>query len=405
MTREISRGEFLWGLGVFFGGLYLDPKATLDAFAYPGAQKFGNAYFYSPKPLETASVQKEESGAANFPVPDGWHFTETRGNASYPYGYSITGQYWQKFQELGGVSVIGYPVSHRFNLDGFEYQATQKMLLQKNPSLGGIVPANTIQFLFARGYGEVLHRQYGMPFPVQGEDGSFGDRDKARKIRLSWLTDPAIQAFYFRNSSDPVVVWGLPISLPENQGSFICQAFQRTTIIHWTKETLGGQPVGTVQFGNIGEITKQLGLIPKEAMEPRMVSPDWEGSIAWRTFSLINEERAKEHLNHVSSSFLLEQAAKIRVKQMSESGILSHDGWIAVLGNVIGQKPGIFYGEIVGRTNASSVADTLVTAFMNSPSHRACVLGRQYRTVGINSGCSSKDNLFYLAAIFSSDTA
>lgn len=136
MTREISREDFLRGLGVFFGGLYLDPQATLDAFAYPGAKRFGNAYFYSPKPLETVSAQKEGGGAENFPVPDGWHFTETRGNASYPCGYSITGQYWQKFQELGGMSVIGYPVSHRFTLDGFEYQATQKMLLQKNPSLG-----------------------------------------------------------------------------------------------------------------------------------------------------------------------------------------------------------------------------------------------------------------------------
>src|SRR5258708_5974386 len=52
-------------------------------------------------------------------------------------GYSLSDQngvpFWSYFNESGGQSVLGYPVSRRFLWDGYVCQATQRAIMQWNP--------------------------------------------------------------------------------------------------------------------------------------------------------------------------------------------------------------------------------------------------------------------------------
>lgn len=183
-----------------------------------------------------------------------------------------------EYQRLGGVATLGYPASHRFQLpDGLTYQATQGALLQWRPELNAAVLANAFEMLESVGKDDWLYAFKGIPRPIQ-DDRSGGDWQKAKETRLGWLTDEKIKARYLANPNpgaianwtldDSIQLYGLPMSRPERFGPFICQRFQRVSLQLWTEAVAGMPAPGTVVRVLGGDLLKDAGLIPSDALEP-----------------------------------------------------------------------------------------------------------------------------------------
>ena len=103
--------------------------------------------------------------------------------------------FYSKFQQVGGVGGIGYPASRRWEQDGFIYQVTQGALLQYHPVYKQVLLGNTFEILEKAGLNAAL-AAIGIPESIT-DDGSGGDFQRAKEIRLSWLTNDAIKTTLF----------------------------------------------------------------------------------------------------------------------------------------------------------------------------------------------------------------
>lgn len=171
-----------------------------------------------------------------------------------------------EFDRFGGVEMLGYPVSRVFDSGGFLYQAFQRGVLQWRPQAGGAVLANVMDELHNSGKdGWLLSK--GIPLHFTGDDGSGGSFDRARDLRLSWLTDPQIRQTYSR-SPDPLSFYGLPTSKPERYGPFIAQRFQRGVLQLWTESVPNMPRPGQVVGVLAGDLAKELGFFGQQAQKP-----------------------------------------------------------------------------------------------------------------------------------------
>ena len=198
------------------------------------------------------------------------------------FDYEVTNNYGvhfaDEFERLGGVEALGYSASYRFRLaDGFTYQLTQGVLLQWRPEVRKAYLGNTFEILEKAGFDEWLLDSKGVPLPIK-EDGSGGDWNKARQIRLAWLTNEKIKAKFLANPNpEGTVSWsedrsielyGLPMSYPEKHGPFVSQRFQRVAFQLWVEEVEGMPTVGTVVRVLGGDLLKEACLIPQHALAP-----------------------------------------------------------------------------------------------------------------------------------------
>jgi len=197
------------------------------------------------------------------------------------FAYALTNdgglRFLDEYQRFGGVTTLGYPASNRFQLpDGFTYQLTQGALLQWRPELDAIMLANTFEMLEPAGEDDWLYAFKGVPRPIQ-DDGSGGDWQKAKETRLGWLTNEPIKSYFLANPNpsairqwtldDSIQLYGLPMSQPERFGPFICQRFQRVSLQLWVEQVEGMPAPGTVVRVLGGDLLKEAGLIPPDALE------------------------------------------------------------------------------------------------------------------------------------------
>jgi hypothetical protein len=217
---------------------------------------------------------------ADFAVQNGWFFSQAGGGAGH--GYAVTDDggvaFWRDFQRLGGTRTLGYPASWRFvGADGFIYQATQAALLQWRPDEERAVLANSFDTLSEAQRDEWLRTARAIPPPV-GDDGSRGDAARSAAIRLAWLEDEGIRAYYFANPNPSafaewprqraIELYGLPTSRPQRLGPFVVQRFQRVALQHWVEDVPGMPPVGSVVRVLGGDLLKEAGLLPGHALQP-----------------------------------------------------------------------------------------------------------------------------------------
>ncbi len=188
-------------------------------------------------------------------------------------GYWITNEggigFYDSFRALGAITALGYPSSQRFQMEGFVYQATQGALLQWRPELGRAVLANTFEWLTDAGKDDWLLEVAGIPKPIR-DDGSGGDWQRAKQIRLSWMTDEAIRQRYLAAGSldRAIELYGLPMSQPEKHGPFVVQRFQRIAFQRWVESVPGMPSPGSVVRVLGGDLLKQVGLLPADAVQP-----------------------------------------------------------------------------------------------------------------------------------------
>lgn len=166
----------------------------------------------------------------------------------------------------GGPRILGYPISQPFRVDGRLFQAFEYAVLEWRPELGDAVALDTLDVLSTAGRDPWLAR-IGIP---PRETGT--------------LSDPAVRAAYFLAPSrdtanqgllpgwteaDAVRLYGLPTSPPADEGHATVQRFQRGVLRAW-KEKLPNMPdPGRVTRLRAGELLRDAGLIPHQALLPR----------------------------------------------------------------------------------------------------------------------------------------
>ncbi len=161
--------------------------------------------------------------------------------------------FWSEYNRLGGPSTLGYPISRPYWQDGFLQQVFQNAILQWRPDQSLVVIANSMDWLYKLGKEDFLVSR-GIPRQLSVFDAG------NPMLRLSWLTDQAIAAIYF-TSPDPLPLYGLPTSMPQQMGSLIAQRFQKTVLMR--------NPDGSVVGLAVGDLVKGLGIIPTDALVPQ----------------------------------------------------------------------------------------------------------------------------------------
>ncbi len=183
-------------------------------------------------------------------------------------------QFYTAFQELGGPAVLGYPVASAYPVagSGDVYLPLQRALLHWHSDTGEISLANVLELIDAAGLELWLYHR-GIPAAIKDDGGStFAE---SRAIRLAWLTDEGITDYFLQNPLQPgnleisILLYGLPMSLPERIGPFMVQRFQRAAFQRWIEEIPGLPVPGTVTQVFAGDLLKEAGLIPVDALRPQ----------------------------------------------------------------------------------------------------------------------------------------
>lgn len=209
--------------------------------------------------------------AADYDVSDGHFFTETNAHKGSLSGFSVTNAdgvpFWTAFQSLGGVEVLGYPVTRRFELDGFVVQAFQKSVLQWHPDEKRFEFLNTFDVLHERGRDGWLavYRQTPPPLDTAPDSGLAWDRIVARHLAMLDKVPPALKQQFL---ADPNWLdhYGLPVATQDLANSVVVRA-QRATLQYW-KEAVPWAASGSVTVANGGDLAKEAGLFPWLAVTP-----------------------------------------------------------------------------------------------------------------------------------------
>ena len=120
-----------------------------------------------------------DPGPPDYPVAAGWFYTQQgRGciigvGPARRRGYLVQddaqGAFWTEFRRYGGLDVLGYPVSQRFNYPatipgGYLYQAFERGILQWHPETGRADMANVFEQFSEQGLDPQLEA-LGIPRP------------------------------------------------------------------------------------------------------------------------------------------------------------------------------------------------------------------------------------------------
>ncbi len=210
------------------------------------------------------------AGAAvpEFDLPKGRFFTQT-GSADGNLGFGVVddgeARFWSEFQRLGGVQGVGYPLSHRFQWDGFLVQVMQKGVLQWRPEVGRAYFVNVFDQLASAGKDDWLLSFRSTPRPLPADFDAGKNWSQVVAARLALLdANPAIKAKY-NAVPDPMNLYGLPTSRVVDNGDHYVIRLQRAVIQQW-KVAVPWAGAGQVTVANGGEVGMEAGLFPAASL-------------------------------------------------------------------------------------------------------------------------------------------
>ena len=221
----------------------------------------GVARATEPQPTAPATC------APDFAVPNGWFFTQTGGNG---VGFAVwddaEARFWTAFQDLGGIPVVGYPLSQRFQQHGFTVQAFQKMVLQWDSGANRANAANTLDNLHHAGFDPWLQSFRQVP-PHQALAADAGQPFEVIAANHLALLDanPDIRA-EFLAAPNWLIRFGLPIAYQDFGAVRVVRA-QRVVLQQWATDTPWAR-AGEVIFANSGDMAREAGLFPEVAVTP-----------------------------------------------------------------------------------------------------------------------------------------
>ena len=205
--------------------------------------------------------------APDFAIPGGWFYTQTGGEGiGFPVWDDADARFWSTFQDLGGIPVVGYPVSQRFQQHGFTVQAFQKMVLQWDVGADRANAANTLDGLHQAGFDAWLQAFRQVP-PHQALPADAGQPfDVITANHLALLdANPDIRA-EFLAAPNWLTRFGLPIAYQDFGAVRVLRA-QRVVLQQWTTDTPWAR-AGEVIFANSGDLAREAGLFPAWAVTP-----------------------------------------------------------------------------------------------------------------------------------------
>ena len=199
-------------------------------------------------------------------------YTETANNQA---GYAVSDEggvmFGSAFQQWG-LDKVGYPISLRYERDGVVTQAFQKMIMEWRPELNSVVPVNIFDDLHHAGHDQGLLQTRQIPEPLPpGWDGDILFDEMVKKRQALLNERPALREVYFA-SNDPLTFYGLPTSEIYDMGNHYAIRLQRAVLQEW-KEDVPWAKAGEVTIANGGDIAKELGVLPPEALAPIGKSP------------------------------------------------------------------------------------------------------------------------------------
>ena len=260
------------------GGLdvLLDNCANAKLLASPPPEHAATKKLWTPDPLLLVSAKapfaQPAPAAADYDIPNGHFYTQANGQGGAGgSGYSVVDDdqatMWSEFQRLGGVAVLGYPISQRYMLpDNLTYQAFQKGILQWNPAEHAAHLANIFDQLSAAGRDSWLStfKQTPPSRDWRSEAGQPWDTIVANHLKVL-DANPAIRAAYM---ADPNAVdhYGLPMGYAD-YGTLAVIRCQRAVFQQWKVATQFAT-TNQVLVANGGDNAKDAGLIPASAAAP-----------------------------------------------------------------------------------------------------------------------------------------
>ena len=249
----------------WFEGSSIEPGRTsgnlyLDLTREYAAQFKGAGTPPAPAPGPT--------GAADFALPNGHFFTQAVGQPGR--GFAVTDddgvRFWGEFQRLGGVAGVGYPISRRFVWDGFVSQAFQKMVFQWRADEGRVYAVNVIDLMHERGLDPWLRTVRATPGIADWSSDAGRAWPEVVAAHQALLTDPDIRATYVA-VGDPVTLYGLPMAPIQDMGNVLVLRAQRGILQKWLID-VPWAAAGQVTVANSGDVAKEAGLLPAEALIP-----------------------------------------------------------------------------------------------------------------------------------------
>ncbi len=209
------------------------------------------------------------SAAGEWDIAQGRFFTQTAEGALPGYGYAVIDDqvagFWTEFQRLGGVSVVGYPVSRRYICDGYICQAFQKMILRWEGHEGRVSVVSVFEQLSALGYDQLIDMDWMVPnTSAFNERGLDWNTVAGRRLRLLDREEDFRQ-FFFGVSDDWIRFHGLPLGPIAEYEAVRVLRTQKTVLQQWRMDTPWAK-AGEVILANGGLLAREYGLIPEESL-------------------------------------------------------------------------------------------------------------------------------------------
>jgi len=218
----------------------------------------------------------------DFALNNGRFFTQARGNKPQNFGFAMRDREdcpcYRKFEELGGVSALGFPASRAYRAGPFVYQATQRALLQWDPAAKKMNFANVFDLLAAQGKDDWLEsfKQIPKSFDWASDQGKTFEEILRNHVLQVLEAAPgegqglvvAKQAIREKMMANPAWIdhYGLPMAI-KDYGPVVVVRAQRAAFQYW-KEDVPWAKAGEVTMVLGGDIAKEAGLVPPEAGEP-----------------------------------------------------------------------------------------------------------------------------------------
>jgi hypothetical protein len=218
----------------------------------------------------------------DFDLPNGHFYRQANSFAGAGAdGFAViddaSAAFWTEYQRLGGVESLGYPVSSRFTYHGYLTQAFQKAALQWRPDLDTGVPVNIFDSLTpAMDSWLDAYRQVPRSPDWSGDADQPWDEVMASHEALLDAYPPLHDQYF--SVPDPVETYGLPLSVRQYDSMVVVRT-QRATLQLWTVDTPWAA-AGTVVVGNAGDLAKEGGLWPLDAIVPQVPPTADSGDLA-----------------------------------------------------------------------------------------------------------------------------
>jgi murein DD-endopeptidase MepM/ murein hydrolase activator NlpD len=264
------------------------PAAFADVASWDGVPLSGRTYTSGnqqvgaaePRPLVAAerlprnpnsSRPNPYANRLDFPLPHGHFYLQGNGQGGTGrLGFLVADDDNVPFNavldQLGGPAIAGYPISRRFTFGGRTTQVFQKLVLQYHDEDGSVQVLNTMDLLHDAGDDAALQARLIPPPASTAPDAALPWPDVVARHEAFLAGSAPLQQAY-AVVADPLTVYGLPMTAPVDEGAALVVRTQRAVLQLW-KQDEPWAVVGQVTVANGGDLAKELGLFPADALKP-----------------------------------------------------------------------------------------------------------------------------------------